>query len=273
MSIKNILLHMTSSDVESNRPEASAQLAAALGARLVCLFVERSGRHQGFHGRSASVVFDEEIHNQENKSWDTIRQRVEAVTKAAHVPLSCVLETEEHLSALLEYIHTVDLTIVAQPHFDRLEDRLRYRLPEEIIQHAGGLVLVIPENSQSPHLENVKHALVCWNYSAEAIRAVRSSLPILQRAGKVSLCLFEENKHIPAQHIFDFFKAHEINVEHVKPQKGNNLAHSLLATAKEVDASLIITGAYGSGALLERFFKGATRTILEETKIPTLMCH
>jgi len=47
----------------------------------------------------------------------------------------------------------------------------------------------------------------------------------------------------------------------------------LLKEVENIDADLLVMGAYGRSRMRERVFGGATRRVLEEALIPVLMQH
>ena len=51
------------------------------------------------------------------------------------------------------------------------------------------------------------------------------------------------------------------------------MARLLLAKADEIDADLLVMGAYGHSRLRELVLGGVTRHVLAEARLPVLMAH
>jgi len=54
---------------------------------------------------------------------------------------------------------------------------------------------------------------------------------------------------------------------------GVDVGNVLLSRASDLDADLLVTGAYGHAHVRELLLGGATRTVLASTPLPVLMSH
>lgn len=120
---------------------------------------------------------------------------------------------------------------------------------------------------------------LAWNGSAECIRAVRSSLDLLQRAEEVivlgdvgqsrprgcgsppgGISAYLESKNVPlsaSRHRIDSDAAGE----------------SLARAAADAGADLLVMGAYGHNRLSEWMLGGATRHLLQHSALPLFLQH
>jgi nucleotide-binding universal stress UspA family protein len=143
-------------------------------------------------------------------------------------------------------------------------------------------VLFIPYTGVFPTLG--ANIMVAWNGSRESARAVQDAMPFLQRAEKVTVVRLNESKsepgassvnRIPGADIAFFLARHDVKAE-VAALDGVNdvpMGDMLISRASDLDADLIVMGAYGHSRWQELVMGGATRTLLESMPIPVLMSH
>jgi nucleotide-binding universal stress UspA family protein len=120
----------------------------------------------------------------------------------------------------------------------------------------GRPILVVP--STGPFLDTGKHVLVAWNGSAEAADAVLRGMPLIADADRVVA----------------YLKRHGIDPEVRQTDiAGADVGTAILKAAQDVDADLIVMGAFGHSRLREWVLGGATRTVLDYMNVPVLMTH
>lgn len=119
-----------------------------------------------------------------------------------------------------------------------------------------------------------------WNGSAEATGALRRALPILQLARHVTLIdgeMRRSDEDVPGVSRPDpvlYLRHHQVEVamQHLHaPSKATGTL--LLHKAHEMQADLLVMGAYSQSRTRERVFGGATRHVLLHADIPLLMQH
>ncbi len=121
------------------------------------------------------------------------------------------------------------------------------------------------------------HAMVCWDGSRSAARAVSDAMPLLERAATVELVMVVEHgksdEH-PGADMAQHFARHGVAVE-VKQIVAPDAkpADVLLSHAADSAADFLVMGGFGHSRLREFVLGGVTRTILETMTIPTLMSH
>jgi nucleotide-binding universal stress UspA family protein len=114
-------------------------------------------------------------------------------------------------------------------------------------------------------------AAVAWDGGKEASRAMRTALPLLQKASQV--CILSSSSASPRD--FDpgalqaFLAARGVTADVKLIGGGGEVGAQLLKAAQEIGASLFVAGAYGHPRLQEFIFGGATRGFLN-TEGPSL---
>jgi nucleotide-binding universal stress UspA family protein len=113
----------------------------------------------------------------------------------------------------------------------------------------------------------------------EASRAIGAALPLLRRAGKVTLAVFNPNaigsKHgpLPGADLAGFLARHDVAIEVQQLETELDIGNALLSLAADISADLLVMGAYGHQRLRELLLGGATRTVLKTMTLPVLMAH
>lgn len=114
-------------------------------------------------------------------------------------------------------------------------------------------------------------AAVAWDGGKEASRAMRTALPLLQRAAKVQVlsCCASSPREFDPGAVQAFLAARGVPSEITLIDAAGEVGPKLLKAATEIGASLFVAGAYGHPRLQEFIFGGATRAFLN-TEGPSL---
>jgi nucleotide-binding universal stress UspA family protein len=276
MAIKTVLVHLANDVDWQNRLTAGQELARELKAHLIALYVAHPVHMPpGIEGRGASHAFLAEATAQARRKSADVERAVQDSCNTSGLSWEWAYGEESHLDRLMEQVHRTDITVVSQVSIDSFEDRLMFQMPEELIMHAGGPVLILPKGHEIRGFDKPHHILIAWKPTTQAIRAVRDTLPLLKAAEKVTVMTCErghsaENADADiraylARHGIDAASYHNADTEHV--------GEAILATAERLDVTAIVMGAYGHSGLRERLFGGPTRFVISHTHIPTIMSH
>lgn len=119
-------------------------------------------------------------------------------------------------------------------------------------------------------------AVIAWDGSAQAGRAVRAALPLLAMAGSIHVlqCMTGLDRALADPDIDGlntYLKLHGVGEALVTMVEGEDEGIALLAAAKGKQAGLLVAGAWGHSRLREAIFGGATRTFLREGNGPSLL--
>jgi nucleotide-binding universal stress UspA family protein len=167
-----------------------------------------------------------------------------------------------------------DLTLLQQSDPDSVGDDKA--LIEAALFGSGRPVLIIPYTHKAAFKCN--RAVVAWDRSAPATRAIAGALPLLQLARSVQLVIVNEKKKhtgidLPGFNITRHLARHSINAELQELPSAGDVANTLLSHLADSDADLLVMGAYGHSRLHEFILGGATREILSAMTSPVLMAH
>lgn len=171
---------------------------------------------------------------------------------------------------VLEDARCADLTVVAKPDGEAATKRL----PGHLVAESGGPVLVVPDSAEGCPGE--RHVAVAWNGAREAARAVRDAMPLIEAAGRVTLLLAKPKAEAEASAPrLQAMLAHHGATVDVKREKGDMRAADILVSrAEEIEADVMVMGAFGRARLREVFTGGATTArILDQTTMPLLLAQ
>lgn len=171
-----------------------------------------------------------------------------------------------------------DLIVAGQPDPDIDDDEALSGFAGDMVLFAGRPVLFVPYAGRFQKLGT--RVLVAWNASREAARAVRDALPLLERAKRVDVVAFDpqgggaDHGERPGADIALYLARHGVKASAAEQHgSGIEIGAQILSRAADMDADLIVMGAYGHSRLRERVLGGATRTLLESMTVPVLMSH
>jgi nucleotide-binding universal stress UspA family protein len=168
-----------------------------------------------------------------------------------------------------------DLVVVGQPN-EADASGVEPDFAERLVLAAGRPVLLIPYAGNFPEIG--KRALVAWNASREAARAVTDAIPLLREAQEVHVIAFNPDAaahgQVPGADIGLYLARHGIKVN-VSQQSAEDVdvGNQLLSRAADLDVDLIVMGAYGHSRMKELVLGGVTRTIFGSMTVPVLMSH
>src|SRR5262245_55442359 len=171
-----------------------------------------------------------------------------------------------------------DLTIVGQADPESADLGATGDLPERVVLGAGRPVLVVPYAGTFPSIGT--RVLVAWNASREATRAVNDALPLLQGASKVTVLAVNPrgglhgHGEVPGADIALHLARHGVRAEASALKSDDvEIGALLLSQAADLDADLIVMGAYGHSRLRELVLGGATREIFRSMTVPVFLSH
>jgi nucleotide-binding universal stress UspA family protein len=116
---------------------------------------------------------------------------------------------------------------------------------------------------------------IAWDGGKEASRAVRTAMPLLEKASKVVIL----SAPAAAQRQFDpvdlkaYLGARGVKAEITALEGAGDAAPRLLKAAVEAGANVLVAGAFGHPRLQEFVFGGATRTFLNAAAPSLFLSH
>ncbi len=148
---------------------------------------------------------------------------------------------------------------------------------ENLILHSGCPILVLPHKLMSA--ASFERIVCGYDGSKEAGRAIREAVPLLGKAQDVRVVWVDAPRQqdaagAPGADVAQMLRRHGVNVtaESV-PGGGASAGEALAIRARDLNAGLIVMGAYGHTRLREFVLGGATRYALHHMSIPLFLSH
>lgn len=165
---------------------------------------------------------------------------------------------------LIESARVADLIVTGNNNSSELIRPNRSINLGDLVLQAGRPILVA---TQSAKRIFASPALVAWKDTREARRAVADALPLLLQASQVSVVTINRDADMLTQESIDdvtaFLLRHGIKARS-EIIKDKHESESLISFARQVNAELVVSGAYGHSRLKELIFGGVTRSLLNE---------
>ncbi len=276
---KTILVHIDATARSASRVALAAQLANVYDAHLVGAAVTGLASYLlpqvGLDPGMAAIAFPiDELHAEADRALDCFdRQAGEQGVRSFERRR---IDDEAGIAISL-HARYGDLVVISQCALDEFSPRLRADFPEYVILNCARPVLVLPSTGVSGEIG--KRVTVAWNGSSNAVHAITSAIPLLQRAQAVNLVVFDpaitpdQHGDVPGADMALYLARHGIRVDASCAHAGGDAGEALLSFAAEHGADLIVMGAYGHSRLSEILLGGASRTALLSSPIPLWMAH
>lgn len=271
--IRDILVHLDATAPARARLDFAVALAARHGAQLDALMVQEIAlppiaTPDG--GGAALVPLIEAMRRDAAAEAETIRPVVEAALRRAGIAGG--FRAPEGLAADLvpRQARHADLVVLGQDQPDGATPTAAAVI-EEALFGAGRPVLLVPHAGRFD--PPARLALIGWNGSREAARAVHDALPLLAAIGR-AVVVAVDAEGAPGTAIAAHLARHGIRTEVESAASGAlDAAEVLLNRAAELSADLLVIGAWGHSRLREMVLGGVTRSILRQATLPVLMSH
>jgi nucleotide-binding universal stress UspA family protein len=226
---------------------------------------------------ATNALLLEQLSAADDERRAAVRAMFDSVVAGESLPATW-LDPVEGLSIRVFARHALyaDLVVVGQrTQDDSFEREVPADFVESVLLDSGKPVLVVPYIGGHGELGNT--IMVAWKETRESARAVAAALPILRAAGRVHIATWGEEQSPEGYRRPDLLRyLGQYGVQatlHRHGQESDNIGEHILSAAADVQADMLVMGAYGHSRAREWILGGATRTILESMTLPVLMSH
>lgn len=260
--------------------DAAATVAAREDAHLhiLTLGVDHSQAGYYFPGGSAYTV---------QEAIDLAMEQAEKLEEAVRAHMAPAVDLRWSIESAVAQIGGLgglvgmraqfsDLTVLGRPYApDAPADA--EAITEAALFEGSCPVLIVPDSDSVA--EAPRKVMIAWNQSTEALNAVRRALPLLRQAESVEITIVDPGRggpegSDPGGALAQMLTRHGVRAEiAVLSRTAPTISDELNRRAVEIDAHLIVMGAYGHSRFREAILGGATRNMLEKAKVPVLMAH
>lgn len=279
MSYKTLLVQIDQSVQSSERINLAAALAGTEQAHLIGTAMTGISR----------VVFEAGVFKHHDPAFDhhvrALRQYADksldlfksAMKRHPGLSTESRLLDDDAVGGISLQARYVDLVLIGQFDSSAGVPGLLPSFPESVLMNCVRPVLVLPSIYRFNALPS--HAIVAWDGGMTATRAISGALPLLKRAGKVSLVVFnpaerpDVHGEQPGADMALYLSRQGVSVDLMVRETTIEAGEALLSLCADEGADLLVMGAYGHTRFRELLLGGATRQILDSMTVPVLMAH
>ncbi len=166
-----------------------------------------------------------------------------------------------------------DVTLVGIPVAGDIRSGLH---PDRIALLSGRPVIAFPSGLESDGI--ARRAMIAWDGSRAAARALSSAIRILETKDEITIVTVGEPPKpgtiMPGLDPKTSLERQGLsaNWQHV-PRGRDGVAATLLATAADIGAEVIVMGAYEHSKFREDLFGGVTNEVMAGTRVPVFLAH
>ena len=148
---------------------------------------------------------------------------------------------------------------------------------EEVLFQSGRHLFLVAE--EKTFEQGFEHAVIAWNRSREAARAVAEALPYLMKSGEVTIVVVEhgvlpEPPMKPGDELIGYLACHGITASvRVASGRGLDTSAALLGEIGDQKADLLVMGGYGHSRLREWLLGGVTYKLLRKSLTSLIIAH
>lgn len=281
MAYKSLLTVAASPEGLLGTVTAAAQIAQKMDAHLDCLAlgVDRTQVGYSYVG-SGAVVIAAAMDRAEADAKEAEAALNAAIGAQAPALRSSVESVVTQLGALTDVVAArarySDLAVLPLPYGKSrgVEDEA---VTEAALFEGMAPVLIVPPSGMKT--PEPKRIIVAWNQSREALVAARRALPFLKRADMVQIVVVDPPTHGPERSdpgglLCQFLVRHGVHAEvSVLARTLPRVSEVLARQVRDVDAEMLVMGAYGHSRFREAIMGGATRDMLESADVPVFLAH
>lgn len=280
MNYRSLLVSLDNSPACTTRTEVALQLARDLGCHLVGLAPTGLIDLPSAPEAAAALVEYTAL------AWDTLRDQAEQATQAfrdaCHAAgiksFEVVIDEGERGASIVGHSHCSDLVVLSQANPGNAGYRREQQIVEEVVLYSPRPTLMVPHAGRFEHVG--RNVLVAWDDSREAARAAADALPLLCHATNVQVVQWNEPGMAVSKTLGPRLEAfqswlmwHGVSAEvHVETTSAA-IGSAILSRAADMQADLLVMGAYGHSRWTEQVMGGATRGLLKAMTVPVLMSH
>jgi len=284
MALKELLVQLNQAEGVDSRLRLAMSLAERHSCRLTALFVAEWNRAQSTARATAEMGLAtaralDELDLTVNTEIGRIASRLWNEVQRFHNTTGVDFEWHQVRgfcdAAVRKYAPLTDLCILGHEGLDPLF-AAEWSLCENMLLSLGTPILYVPKGTSVTTLGG--RILIAWDGSRAAARALNDALPLIDESDHTLIlnvdCGQHEQSTATLSRLAERLLRHCPSADFAKTEAAPRLiAEVLQARAREMNADLIVSGAYAHSRLKERLFGGVTRSLLEKTRFPLLMSH
>jgi nucleotide-binding universal stress UspA family protein len=273
MSIKNILVAYSGEAARRSALKHGIKLAK-LHEAWVTGVISHHGQPQieeRFGRRLPNSIIDE-IRQLDQERIDNIKSGYYKIVEDAGLKdrADFIDLADEDVSNLSSFARMFDVVLMGQHSEDPNEAHLS-AFPDRVALQSGRPVLIVPNGYESDKLAD--HALIAWDGKRSSARAIGDAMHYLETKPKVSILCIGKTAVPGTDHLMCSLKRHGVKPELIVKERNKALSNTILETADDIGAKLIVMGAYEQSKFTQDLFGGVTNEVMKNAKVPVFLSH
>jgi len=278
LSYPSIFVHVDASPRAMVRAKLALQIATAQRCRLVGVCATFSADPQWFYHVAHAAAAVQQDRARRERQQETQRQRFQSAVWSESVSAEWRSLDGDPVRRTLREVKEAGLVVAGQIDTSEPESVVAPQFLESLLLESGRPVLVVPYGGPAPTVG--RRALVAWDGGKECARALHDALPLLV-GSTVHLLHATPVHHAPCADAAPLDIACRVLRDvcadvRTEVEPGANdaaIGDLILSRAADVQADLLVMGAYGHGRFRELVLGGVTKTILSSMTVPVLLAH
>ncbi len=278
MGYNSVLSVLPDTDLGKSALSAAIEITRQADAHLdvLALGIDRTPTAHLYAG--ANALIQQDARNDAVHKAAEISDAAKARLQAEDIRWS-VDDGVVHLPLLNRFVANrarfADLVVMPQPYGEG-KGAEHEAICESALFDARVPLLVCPQEFEKI---DARRIVIGWNESPEALAAIRAAIPVMQAADLVSIAVIDPPAHSPDRSdpggpLSKMLARHGINAEiSVLSKSMPRVSDVLMRHMSDIDAGLMVMGAYGHSRFREAILGGATRDMLQNIKQPVLFSH
>lgn len=279
MAFRTITTILTDQEMNASSLATAMELARREEAHLdvLCLGLDRT--QPGFYYAGANAMIVQDNLTQAREDSVQLEDYASKKLQGSAFPWAATAISSQMVALNGLVAHRTrfsDLVVLPRPYGDGRSHDCE-AITEAAMFEGDVPVLIQPDDTAFP--DEINTVMVAWNESTEALRAVRSALPFLKQAENVNIAIVDPPQHGPERSdpggaLSQMLSRHGVRPEvSVLSKTLPRVSDVLIRHAGDIDADMIVMGAYSHSRFRESILGGATRNMLELSRVPVLMAH
>lgn len=275
MQFKDIMVYIDDGASNEERIKASLSLAKAHNARLtgVTMASIEPDHLKVSDKKTLAIMCEQEAYKRVEYFAD------KAQAEGLEVATSVVKGSDSSASKkLAQFARNFDLIMLRQANPKYKNADLVKELASQVLLLSGRPVFFMPYIGA--HRIPCKKAMIAWDGTPAATRAVHDVIPMLECIEEVIILVVQEGKdktakgELLADDLAAHLARHGVNAKVRRVTTGSfDVPTVILNQISENDIDLLVMGGYGTPSLKQKLFGGVTRTLLSTMIVPVVMSH
>lgn len=271
MSIYSILCAYSGEQTKAAALKHAIKLAKHYGAEITGVISHgRSVMERQFASQLPENLI-EVIQRNDDAQISMVRQRFHDMLGEAGMNAQAeFIELNPERDGLISEVARAFDLVITGAHSDLANESHLSAHPDLVALRSGRPVLVVPDDYQADAL--AERAVIAWDGKRAAARAVGDAMDHLTTKASVTLlCVGQEPRN--TAWLLANMQRHGIEVSlKVLPRKGP-ISATILHEAAELDARLIVMGAFEHSKFSHDLIGGVTTDVIRDSKVPVFMAH